>query len=129
MKKIVLAYSGGLDTSVILKWLKETYQVAIVAYIADVGQNENIAAVAAKARLTGADEVVVKDLKQEFASEYVFTALKANVVYEAGYLMGTSLARPLIARGQVETAHETGADAVAHGATGKGNDQVRFELA
>lgn len=129
MKKIVLAYSGGLDTSVILKWLKETYQVAIVAYIADVGQNDNIDAVVKKAWRTGADEVVVKDLKGEFAAEYVFTALKANVVYEGGYLMGTSLSRPLIARGQVEAARETGADAVAHGATGKGNDQVRFELA
>lgn len=128
MKKIVLAYSGGLDTSVILKWLKENYQVPVVAYLADVGQNEDVRAVIDKAHRTGADQVVVKDLKEEFASEYVFTAVKANAVYEGGYLMGTSLARPVIAKGLVQAARETGADAVAHGATGKGNDQVRFEL-
>jgi argininosuccinate synthase len=128
VKKIVLAYSGGLDTSVILKWLKETYQLPIVAYIGDIGQNDDLSAVSEKAIKTGADDVIVKDLKEEFVSEYVFTALKANVIYEAGYLMGTSLARPVIAKGQVEAAKEAGADAVAHGATGKGNDQVRFEL-
>ncbi|MEW6736596.1 MAG: argininosuccinate synthase [Acidobacteriota bacterium] len=128
MKKIVLAYSGGLDTSVILKWLQETYQLPIIAYIADVGQNDDLNAVYEKALKTGAEAVIIKDLKEEFASQYVFTALKANVIYEAGYLMGTSLARPLIAKGQVAAAKEAGADVVAHGATGKGNDQVRFEL-
>jgi argininosuccinate synthase len=128
VKKIVLAYSGGLDTSVILTWLKETYGVPVVAYVGDVGQDEDFAAVRRKALATGADEVVVKDLKEEFTSEYVFTALKGNAVYEAGYLLGTSLARPVIAKGLVEAARETGADAVSHGATGKGNDQVRFEL-
>jgi len=129
MKKIVLAYSGGLDTSVILRWLKETYRVPVVAFIADVGQGEDLAAVARKAERTGADAVRVEDLREEFARDYVFTALKANAVYEGAYLMGTSIARPLIARHQVLAARAEGADAVAHGATGKGNDQVRFELA
>ena len=128
MKKIVLAYSGGLDTSVILTWLKETYKVPVVAFIADIGQGEDLAAISRKATRTGADKVIVADLRDEFARDYVFTALKANAVYEGAYLMGTSIARPLIAKHQVKAARSEGADAVAHGATGKGNDQVRFEL-
>jgi argininosuccinate synthase len=128
MKKICLAYSGGLDTSVIMTWLKETYKVPVVAFIADVGQGEDLAAISRKATKTGADKVHVADLRDEFARDYVFTALKANAVYEGAYLMGTSIARPLIARYQVKVARAEGCDAVAHGATGKGNDQVRFEL-
>jgi argininosuccinate synthase len=128
VNKIVLAYSGGLDTSVILTWLKETYDLPIVAYVGDVGQNEDLEAIREKAFRTGADEVVVKHLAEEFVSGYVFEAIKANAVYEATYLLGTSLARPVIAKGLVEAARETGAGAVSHGATGKGNDQVRFEL-
>ena len=128
MKQIVLAYSGGLDTSVILTWLKETYAVPVVAYVGDVGQNEDLAAIAEKAVRTGASDVIVKDLTEEFVSEYVFAAIKANAVYEASYLLGTSLARPIIAKGHVEAARATGSDAISHGATGKGNDQVRFEL-
>ncbi len=127
-RKIVLAYSGGLDTSVIMKWLKETYKVPVVAFIADIGQGEDISAIARKATKTGADKVHVADLREEFVRDFVFTALKANAVYEGAYLMGTSIARPLIARYQVKIAQSEGADAVAHGATGKGNDQVRFEL-
>ncbi len=126
--KIVLAYSGGLDTSVILKWLKEKYQCPVVAYTSDVGQGEELKDVEKKAKATGADEVIVEDLKEEFVRDYVFPALRANAIYESFYLLGTSLARPLIAKKQVEAAWKTGADAVAHGATGKGNDQVRFEL-
>ena len=128
MKKIVLAYSGGLDTSVILTWLKETYKVPVVAFIADVGQGEDLGAISRKATRTGADKVQVADLRDEFARDYVFAALKANAVYEGAYLMGTSIARPLIAKYQVRIARSENADAVAHGATGKGNDQVRFEL-
>ncbi len=128
MKKIVLAYSGGLDTSVILTWLKETYKVPAVAFIADIGQGEDLSAISRKASRTGADKVHVADLRDEFARDYVFTALKANAVYEGAYLMGTSIARPLIAKYQVRAARSENADAVAHGATGKGNDQVRFEL-
>jgi len=128
MKKICLAYSGGLDTSVIMTWLKETYKVPVVAFIADVGQGEDLAAISRKATKTGADKVHVADLRDEFARDYVFAALKANAVYEGAYLMGTSIARPLIARYQVRVARAEGCDAVAHGATGKGNDQVRFEL-
>jgi argininosuccinate synthase len=128
-KKIVLAYSGGLDTSVILKWVKEKYQCPVVAFIADIGQGEDIGAISRKATRTGADKVHVADLRDEFARDYVFTALKANAVYEGAYLMGTSIARPLIAKYQVKVAKAEGADALAHGATGKGNDQVRFELA
>jgi argininosuccinate synthase len=127
-RKIVLAYSGGLDTSVILKWLKEKYQCPVVAFIADIGQGEDIGAISRKAAKTGADKVHVADLREEFARDYVFAALKANAVYEGAYLMGTSIARPLIAKYQVKVAKSEGADAVAHGATGKGNDQVRFEL-
>lgn len=128
-KKIVLAYSGGLDTSVILTWLKETYGCPVVAYAGDVGQGEEIEGLREKALKTGADEVIIDDLKEEFARDFVWPALRANAIYESTYLLGTSLARPLIARGQVEVARKVGADAVCHGSTGKGNDQVRFELA
>ena len=126
--KIVLAYSGGLDTSVILKWLKETYKCKVVAFAADLGQGDDLAEVAAKAKATGADEVFVEDLKQEFVWNFVWPMFRANALYEGAYLLGTSIARPLIAKAQVEVARKTGADAVSHGATGKGNDQVRFEL-
>ncbi len=129
INKIVLAYSGGLDTSVILCWLKDTYQCPVVAYAADLGQGDELDGIRKKAVRTGADEVVIEDLKEEFVKDYVWPALRANAVYESTYLLGTSLARPLIAKGQVETAVKTGADAVSHGATGKGNDQVRFEFA
>jgi argininosuccinate synthase len=129
IEKIVLAYSGGLDTSVILKWLKETYQCPVVAYAADLGQGEELSGIKEKAFATGADDVVVDDLKEVFAKDYVWPALRANAIYETTYLLGTSLARPLISKRQVEVAHEMGANAVSHGATGKGNDQVRFELA
>ncbi|HEX7897936.1 MAG TPA: argininosuccinate synthase [Planctomycetota bacterium] len=128
-KKIVLAYSGGLDTSVLLKWLKEKYQVPVVAFIADVGQAADMGALSRKATKTGADKVVIADLRDEFARDYVFTALKANAVYEGVYLLGTAIARPLIAKTQIKVAKSEGGDAIAHGATGKGNDQVRFELA
>ncbi|HUU80500.1 MAG TPA: argininosuccinate synthase, partial [Acidobacteriota bacterium] len=129
INKIVLAYSGGLDTSVILTWLKETYGCPVVAYAGDVGQGEELDGVREKALKTGADEVIIEDLKEEFVRDFVWPALRANAIYESTYLLGTSLARPVIARGQVEAAKRTGADAVCHGATGKGNDQVRFELA
>jgi argininosuccinate synthase len=128
VKKIVLAYSGGLDTSVILHWLKETYACPVVAYAADVGQGEELDGMEDKALKTGADEVVIDDLREEFVRDYVLPAIRANAIYESTYLLGTSLARPLIAKGQVATAEKVGADAVCHGATGKGNDQVRFEL-
>jgi argininosuccinate synthase len=128
MNKILLAYSGGLDTSCILKWLAEEYKVPIIAYCADVGQREDFDAVKAKALTTGAQDCVVDDLKQSFVKDYVWTSLKANGVYEYDYLLGTSLARPCIAAGLVETALQTGCDTIAHGCTGKGNDQVRFEL-
>ncbi len=128
IKKIVLAYSGGLDTSVILHWLKDTYKCPVVAYAADVGQGEEIDGIMEKALKTGADEAIVDDLKEEFVRDFVWPAMRANAIYESTYLLGTSLARPPIARGQVETARKTGANAVCHGATGKGNDQVRFEL-
>ncbi len=127
MEKVVLAYSGGLDTSVILKWLDEKgYEV--IAYVADVGQGDDFEAVRAKALKTGASKVFVEDLKEELVTDYVFPAVKANAIYEGRYLLGTSLARPLIARRQIEIAHREKAGLVAHGATGKGNDQVRFEL-
>ena len=127
MDKIVLAYSGGLDTSVILKWLVEKgYEV--IAYVADVGQKEDFEAVAAKARATGSSKVYIEDLKNELITDYVFAAIKANAIYEGRYLLGTSLARPLIAKRQIEIAHIEKAHFIAHGATGKGNDQVRFEL-
>lgn len=126
--KIVLAYSGGLDTSVILRWLVETYHCEVIAFVADLGQGEEIEGVKEKALKTGAAGVYVEDLKEEFVKEYVYTALKGNAVYESFYLLGTSLARPLIAKKQIEIARKEGAEAVSHGATGKGNDQVRFEL-
>lgn len=129
MKKIVLAYSGGLDTSVILPWLKERYPgVKLVAFAAELGQGDELKNIEEKAYKSGADEVVVRDLRQEFAEEYCFPMLRAHATYEEDYLLGTSIARPIIAKHQVQVAHETGADAVGHGATGKGNDQVRFEL-
>src|SRR3989475_8940793 len=128
-KKIVLAYSGGLDTSVILPWLKERCPgVKLVAFAAELGQGDELSGIEAKARKSGADEVVIMDLRQEFAENYCSPMLRAHAVYEQDYLRGTSIARPLIAAKQVEVAHQTGADAVGHGATGKGNDQVRFEL-
>jgi argininosuccinate synthase len=129
IRKIVLAYSGGLDTSVILTWLKETYGCPVVAYAGDVGQGDEVVGIREKALNTGADDVVVDDLKEAFVRDFVWPALRGNAIYESSYLLGTSLARPIIARGQVETARSVGADAVSHGATGKGNDQVRFELA
>ena len=127
-KKIVLAYSGGLDTSVILRWLIETYRAEVIAFTADLGQGEELIPVHDKAMRTGASGVHIADLREEFVRDFVFPVLRANATYEAGYLLGTSFARPLIAKGQVAVALEAGADAVAHGATGKGNDQVRFEL-
>jgi len=129
MKKIVLAYSGGLDTSVIPSWLKETYDCPVVAYTADLGQEEGIDGLKKRAMQAGADEVIVEDLREEFVSEFVWPALRANAIYENNYLLGTSLARPVIAKHQVAVAKSIGADSVSHGATGKGNDQVRFELA
>lgn len=128
VKKVVLAYSGGLDTSVILRWLIETYGCEVIAFTADIGQGEELEGLEAKAMATGASKFVVRDLKEEFVRDYVFAALRGCAIYEGGYLLGTSIARPLIAKHQVSVAHEEGADAVAHGATGKGNDQVRFEL-
>jgi argininosuccinate synthase len=127
-KRVCLAYSGGLDTSVILRWLKEEYDCEVVAYCADVGQEEELSGLPEKAAETGAVDCVVRDLREEFVREYVFPAIRGNAIYEGTYLLGTALARPLIARHQVEVARQTGCDAVAHGATGKGNDQVRFEL-
>jgi argininosuccinate synthase len=127
-KKIVLAYSGGLDTSVILRWLIETYGAEIIAFCADLGQGEELTPVEGKAKAGGASMVYIEDLREEFARDFVFPMLRANAVYEGTYLLGTSIARPLIAKRQVEIAAAEGADAVAHGATGKGNDQVRFEL-
>jgi len=127
-KKVVLAYSGGLDTSVIVKWLIETYQCEVIAFAADVGQKEELTGLRKKAIKTGASKIYIDDLREEFARDFVFPALRANAIYEGTYLMGTSLARPLIAKRQVEIARMEGADAVCHGATGKGNDQVRFEL-
>ena len=127
-KKIVLAYSGGLDTSVILKWLKEDYGAEVIAFAADLGQAEELDGLEEKALATGASKVYIDDLREEFVRDFVFPALRANAVYEGHYLLGTSLARPLIAKRQVEIARAEGADGIAHGATGKGNDQVRFEL-
>src|SRR4051794_21975836 len=128
IKKIVLAYSGGLDTSVMLKWIKEKYDCEVVCYCADVGQGEELDGLDTKAKETGASKLYVEDLREEFVKDYVWTAVKANALYEGVYLLGTSLARPVIAKRQIEIAQKEGADAVAHGATGKGNDQVRFEL-
>lgn len=128
VKKIVLAYSGGLDTSVAIKWLKETYGADVIAFCADLGQREDLIGIEEKALKTGASKVYVEDLREEFVAGYIFPMLRANAVYEGSYLLGTSIARPLIAKRQIEIAEKEGADAVAHGATGKGNDQVRFEL-
>ena len=126
--KIVLAYSGGLDTSVILKWLSEEYECPVIAYAADIGQQEDWDAVRRKGLATGAEKVIISDLQEEFVRDFIFPAFRANAIYEGSYLLGTSLARPLISKEQVRIAQEEGADAVSHGATGKGNDQVRFEL-
>src|SRR6201997_385527 len=128
-EKVVLAYSGGLDTSIIIPWLKENYSYDVIAMVGDVGQGDDIEAVVEKAYATGATKVIVQDLRKEFLTGYVFPALKAGAVYENEYLLGTSLARPVIAKHQVEVALREGATALAHGCTGKGNDQVRFELA
>ncbi|MBK1735029.1 argininosuccinate synthase [Halorhodospira abdelmalekii] len=128
VKKVVLAYSGGLDTSVILKWLEETYGCEVVTFTADLGQGEELEPARRKAEAFGVREIYIDDLREEFARDFVFPMFRANALYEGEYLLGTSIARPLIAKRQVEIARETGADAVAHGATGKGNDQVRFEL-
>jgi argininosuccinate synthase len=128
IRKVVLAYSGGLDTSIILKWLIERYQCDVVAFAADLGQEEELEGLEAKALATGAVKARIEDLRETFVKDFVFPALRANAIYEGQYLLGTSIARPLIAKRQVEIAHEEGADAVSHGATGKGNDQVRFEL-
>ncbi|MDQ3829423.1 MAG: argininosuccinate synthase, partial [Candidatus Tectomicrobia bacterium] len=128
VKRVVLAYSGGLDTSVILKWLIETYRCEVVAFLADLGQEEDLDGFARKAERVGACKCYIEDLREEFVRDFVYPALRANAAYEGGYLLGTSLARPLIAKKQLEIAATEHADAVAHGATGKGNDQVRFEL-
>ncbi len=128
MKKIVLAYSGGLDTSVILKWLQNKYNCPIVTFTADIGQGEELSPVEKKAKSLGVEEIFIENLQEEFVSNYVFPMFRANAIYEGTYLLGTAIARPLIAKRQIEIAEEVGADAVAHGATGKGNDQVRFEL-
>lgn len=128
IKKVVLAYSGGLDTSVILCWLKETYGCEVVTFTADLGQGEELEPARAKAEKFGINEIYIEDLREEFVRDYVFPMFRANTVYEGEYLLGTSIARPLIAKRQIEIAKEVGADAVSHGATGKGNDQVRFEL-
>jgi argininosuccinate synthase len=128
IKKVVLAYSGGLDTSVILKWLQETYHCEVVTFTADIGQGEEVEPAREKAQALGIKEIYIEDLREEFARDYVFPMMRANTIYEGEYRLGTSIARPLIAKRLVEIANETGADAISHGATGKGNDQVRFEL-
>jgi argininosuccinate synthase len=128
IKKVALAYSGGLDTSVILKWLEETYGCEVVTFTADIGQGEEVEPARAKAQAMGIREIYIDDLREEFARDFVFPMFRANTIYEGEYLLGTSIARPLIAKRLIEIANETGADAIAHGATGKGNDQVRFEL-
>ncbi len=128
VNKVVLAYSGGLDTSIILKWLREQYECEIVTFTADIGQGEEVEPARAKAQSMGVSEIYIEDLREEFARDFIFPMFRANTIYEGEYLLGTSIARPLIAKRLVEIADETGADAIAHGATGKGNDQVRFEL-
>lgn len=128
INKVVLAYSGGLDTSVIVKWLQEEYQCEVVTFTADIGQGEEVEPARAKAEAIGVNEIYIEDLREEFVRDYVFPMFRANAIYEGEYLLGTSIARPLIAKRLVEIANETGADAISHGATGKGNDQVRFEL-
>ncbi len=128
IKKVVLAYSGGLDTSIILKWLEDTYGCEVVTFTADIGQGEEVEPARAKAKAMGVKEIYIEDLREDFARDYVFPMFRANTIYEGEYLLGTSIARPLIAKRLVEIAQEVGADAISHGATGKGNDQVRFEL-
>lgn len=128
VSKVVLAYSGGLDTSVIVKWLQEEYQCEVVTFTADIGQGEEVEPARAKAEALGVNEIYIEDLREEFARDYVFPMFRANTIYEGEYLLGTSIARPLIAKRLIEIANETGADTISHGATGKGNDQVRFEL-
>jgi len=128
VKKVVLAYSGGLDTSVILRWLRDAYGCEVVTFTADIGQREEVEPARAKAEMLGVREIFIEDLREEFVRDYVFPMFRANALYEGTYLLGTSIARPLIAKRQIEIAREVGADAVSHGATGKGNDQVRFEL-
>ena len=128
VKKAILAYSGGLDTSIILKWLQDEYQCEVVTFTADIGQGEEVEPAREKAKAAGVKEIFIDDLREEFARDFVFPMFRANAIYEGEYLLGTSIARPLIAKRQIEIANQTGADAVAHGATGKGNDQVRFEL-
>jgi len=128
VKKVVLAYSGGLDTSIILKWLEETYNCEVVTFTADIGQGEEVEPARAKAQAMGVKEIYIEDLREDFARDYVFPMFRANTVYEGEYLLGTSIARPLIAKRLVEIAQEVGGDAISHGATGKGNDQIRFEL-
>src|SRR5574343_1826369 len=128
IKKVVLAYSGGLDTSVILKWLQDEYKCEVVTYTADLGQGEELEPARAKAKAAGVKEIFIDDVREEFVRDFVFPMFRANTVYEGEYLLGTSIARPLIAKRLVEIVNETGADAICHGATGKGNDQVRFEL-
>jgi len=128
IKKVVLAYSGGLDTSVIVRWLQDTYQCEVITFTADIGQGEEVEPARAKAQALGVQQIFIDDLREEFVRDFVFPMFRANTVYEGEYLLGTSIARPLIAKRLVEIANETGADAVSHGATGKGNDQVRFEL-
>jgi len=128
VNKVVLAYSGGLDTSVIVPWLKENYGCEVICFCADVGQGEDLSGLEAKAKASGASQMIIRDLREEFAASYLFPMMRAGAVYERKYLLGTSIARPLIAKHMVDVAHEVGAQAVSHGATGKGNDQVRFEL-
>src|SRR4030066_550006 len=128
IKKAVLAYSGGLDTSVILKWLQDTYQCEVVPFTADIGQGEELEPARAKAKQFGVKEIFIDDLREEFVRDFVFPMFRANTLYEGEYLLGTSIARPLIAKRMIEIANQVGADAVAHGATGKGHDQVRFEV-
>ena len=128
IKKVVLAYSGGLDTSVIVKWLQETYNCEVVTFTADIGQGEEVEPARAKAEALGVKEIYIDDMREEYVRDYVFPMFRANAIYEGEYLLGTSIARPLIAKRMIDIANETGADAISHGATGKGNDQVRFEL-
>ena len=128
VKKVVLAYSGGLDTSVILRWLRDAYGCEVVTFTADIGQGEEVEPARAKAEMLGVKQIFIEDLREEFVRDYVFPMFRANALYEGTYLLGTSIARPLIAKRQIEIARAVGADAVAHGSTGKGNDQVRFEL-
>ena len=128
MNKVVLAYSGGLDTSIIAKWLTQTYDCEVVTFTSDIGQGEEVEPARAKAEAMGIKQIYIEDLREEFARDFVFPMFRANAIYEGEYLLGTSIARPLISKRLVEIANEVGADAISHGATGKGNDQVRFEL-